>query len=108
MKRQKIRKCPALIHGRRASCHYICWMAPFMVIGEKIGQALHILQLHIEVKNKQCISCRQCNKACPMGLDVEQMVKKQENCVNTECIQCGACVDGCLRKVLGYALKKVK
>ena len=24
---------PALIHGRRAACHYICWMAPFMVIG---------------------------------------------------------------------------
>ena len=38
---------PSLIFGKRATCHYICWMAPFMVIGEKIGQRLHIPQLHI-------------------------------------------------------------
>lgn len=33
---------PALVHGKRAACHYFCWMAPFMVIGSTIGRFLHI------------------------------------------------------------------
>ena len=40
---------PALIHGRRAACHYICWMAPFMVIGSSVGRWLHLPQFHIPV-----------------------------------------------------------
>ena len=39
---------PSMIHGRRAACHYICWMAPFMQIGSAIGRLLHIPQPHIE------------------------------------------------------------
>ena len=45
---------PALIHGRRASCHYICWMAPFMVIGSSVGRLLHFPQLHIEADRDAC------------------------------------------------------
>ncbi len=97
--------CPALIHGRRASCHYICWMAPFMVIGEKIGRTLHIPQLTILAEKEKCVSCRQCTNVCPMGLEVEEMVTKQGSCVSTECIQCGMCVDNCPKKVLRYAMK---
>lgn len=93
---------PAMIHGRRAACHYICWMAPFMVIGSTIGRLLHFPQLHIEADNSKCISCHLCSKACPMGLDVTKMVEDKSNHKCTECIQCGACVDVCPRKVLKY------
>lgn len=93
---------PAIVHGRRAACHYICWMAPFMVIGSKIGQFLHIPQLHVEADKSKCISCKKCNKACPMGLDVEGMVQKQVNGRCLECIQCGACVDACPKGTLSY------
>jgi len=93
---------PALIGGRRASCHYICWMAPFMVIGSSIGRALHLPQLHIEADSSKCVSCGRCNKACPMGLDVAAMVKEGTNGSCTECIQCGACVDECPNKVVKY------
>ncbi|MBO4638024.1 MAG: 4Fe-4S binding protein [Clostridiales bacterium] len=96
---------PPLIHGRRASCHYICWMAPFMVIGSRIGQFLHIPQLHIEAEAPgDCISCGRCNRACPMGLDVKEMVSKGTNGREAECIQCGACIDECPKKVLKYKL----
>jgi polyferredoxin len=96
---------PPLIHGRRATCHYICWMAPFMVIGSTVGRWLHLPQLHIEVETDKCIGCGKCNKSCPMGLDVRQMVSEGVNSKCTECIQCGACIDECPKKVLHYRWK---
>lgn len=97
---------PSICFGRRIACHYYCWMAPFMVIGFKIGETLHIPQLHIKTDKEKCISCKQCNKNCPMSLDVESMVK--EGCIrNSECIQCGACVDSCPKKALRYIMKSM-
>lgn len=96
---------PALIHGRRAACHYICWMAPFMIIGSKIGQFLHIPQLHIEADTSKCISCKKCNSVCPMGLDVAKMIEEGTNSKCSECIQCGACVDNCTKKAIKYSFK---
>lgn len=93
---------PAMIHGKRAACHYICWMAPFMVIGSTIGRILHLPQLHIEANKEDCISCGKCNKACPMGLDVKQMVADGSNHKCSECIQCGACVDVCPKNAVKY------
>jgi len=96
---------PAMIHGRRAACHYICWMAPFMIIGSKVGQFLHIPQLHIEADKSKCISCKKCNSVCPMGLDVAKMVADGNNSKCSECIQCGACVDSCNKKAIKYSFK---
>lgn len=96
---------PALIHGRRASCHYLCWMAPFMVIGNTLGRWLHLPQLHVEADKDACISCGQCNKSCPMGLDVKSMTSEGINEKCTECIQCGACIDACPKDVLKYKLR---
>lgn len=93
---------PALIGGKRGACHYICWMAPFMVIGSSIGRFLHLPQLHIEADKDKCISCNRCSKVCPMGLDVKSMVENGTNSKCTECIQCGECVDECPKKVLKY------
>lgn len=95
---------PALLHGKRAACHYICWMAPFMVIGSSIGRLLHFPQLHIEAEKDKCISCGKCSKTCSMGLNVKEMVEQGKNSKCTECIQCGACVDECPKKVLKYKM----
>jgi len=99
---------PALLHGRRASCHYICWMAPFMIIGKKIGQLLHVPLLHIEARKEKCIGCGKCSQVCPMGLDVVQMVQKEDGFFGAECIVCGACADNCPKKVLYYSMKRRK
>jgi Fe-S-cluster-containing hydrogenase component 2 len=40
------------------------------------------------------MSCRKCNKACPMSLDIANMVNN-ENMENTECILCGECTKTC-------------
>lgn len=95
---------PSLLFGKRFACHYFCWMAPFMIIGSKIGQFLHIPQIHIEADPSSCKSCGKCSKECPMSLDVKGMVSSGK-IQNAECIQCGACIDSCPTKALHYAMK---
>lgn len=96
---------PALTAGKRGFCHYFCWMAPFMVLGAKLGRFLHLPQLHIAAKKDACIACKQCNKACPMSIDVQRPVP-QGHIGDVECIQCGACIDSCPKKVLSYKMKQ--
>lgn len=95
---------PALLFGKRIFCHYFCWMAPFMVIGSRIGKILRIPQLHISAKSEKCTSCGKCSKVCPMSLDVKNIVESGK--INDdECILCGMCADKCPKKVLNYSMK---
>ena len=93
---------PCLIHGKRGMCRYVCWMAPFMIIGGGIGRLLHIPQLHIEAERDRCVSCGRCDKVCPMGLSVSEMVRNGSCGKCSECIRCGACIDECPKKALSY------
>ena len=95
----------ALTFGRRAFCHYACWMSPFMVIGTKIANYLKIPTLHIKADKAKCISCKKCSEKCPMSLDVANMVEN-EKIANSECILCGECVDICHKKAIKYSFKK--
>ena len=93
---------PSILFGKRVFCHYLCWMAPFMILGMKLRRIIHLPGIHIKVDKKgNCISCGKCNHACPMGIDVMKEVK-QEKIINQECIQCGACVDNCPKSVLTF------
>lgn len=92
---------PPILFGKRVCCHYICWMAPFMVIGTKIGKALHIKRLRLVADQTKCINCHLCDKSCPMSLSVSQRVQL-ENMNDSECILCGACVDNCPKKAIKY------
>ena len=83
-----------LIWGNRAFCKYLCWMAPFMIIGNKIRYALKIPGLYLKPKKENCIQCSRCSKVCPMDIDVQAMVQK-ENFNNSECIMCMRCIDVC-------------
>ena len=91
----------ALVGGRRSFCHYVCWMAPFMIIGTKIKQYLKYPSLQLAANKSKCVSCRQCTNKCPMSLEVEQMVKK-ESMKNSECILCGECISVCPKSVIRY------
>lgn len=94
----------SLLTGKRGMCHSICWMAPFMVIGEKISDLLHIPRFRLKADGNVCVSCKQCNKVCPMGLNVLEMVKTGRM-DSTECISCLECVDGCPKKAITCGLK---
>jgi polyferredoxin len=94
----------ALTAGRRAFCHYSCWMAPFMGIGTRIRNTFKWPSLHLKVEKEKCASCKKCTNNCPMSLDVNQMVQKG-SMINTECILCGTCVDNCPNKVISYSFR---
>jgi len=89
--------------GRRAGCHAICWMAPFMILGRKIRNLLKYPSLQLKAEPEKCTDCLSCTRNCPMSLDVNGMVKRGDM-ENTECILCGNCVDSCSKSVIRYSL----
>lgn len=91
----------ALTAGQRGFCHYVCWMAPFMIIGAKLQRAIRLPALHLRVGRDACRDCGRCSRTCPMGLPVnEQLRTGRLN--DPECILCGQCIDGCPTGSLKY------
>lgn len=98
---------PSLVFGRRAGCHYFCWMAPFMVLGEKLGRVVRVPQLHIAADPDRCVACGRCTKACPMSLDVEGLLRAG-GIRDAECIQCAECADACPKGALGLTVGRLR
>ncbi len=92
---------PAIVAGRRAMCHSICWMAPFMILGRKLRNLVRWPALHLKAETEKCTSCGICTKNCPMSLEVQEMVEKSRM-ENSECILCGQCVDTCPQGAIRY------
>jgi len=92
----------ALLFGRRASCHTICWMAPFMLIGRWIRNRVNWPALRLVAEAAKCTNCQICTRDCPMSLDVNAMVNRA-GMEDGECILCGSCVDACPAKAIHYA-----
>jgi len=93
--------------GRRAGCHTICWMAPFMILGRKLRNTLAWPALRLKADPARCTDCLTCTANCPMSLDVNGLVKSG-HMEHTECILCGSCVDGCPSKAIVYSFSKGK
>jgi polyferredoxin len=97
----------SLTAGRRAFCHYGCWMAPFMILGHKLRNWLNTPALRLQIQNDACNHCKQCNRACPMSLDVHAMVQSGQM-AHSECILCASCIDTCPKHVLRYRFDRGK
>jgi polyferredoxin len=97
----------AITVGKRAGCHTICWMAPFMIIGRWIRNHFAWPSLRLVANAPACSDCKTCTKNCPMSLDVNNMVKTQKM-EHTECILCGTCVDNCSRDAIRYSFSSGK
>jgi ferredoxin-type protein NapH len=99
----------SMLVGRRAGCHSICWMAPFMILGRKLRNipAQPWPALRLKANPERCSDCKTCLTNCPMSLDVNAMVHngKMEH---AECILCGSCVDNCARHAVEYSFSAGK
>ena len=97
----------AVLVGRRAGCHAICWMAPFMMIGRWIRNRFAWPSLRLKADPTACADCKKCTGNCPMSLDVNAMVQS-EKMEHAECILCGTCVDNCSKKAICYSFSAGK
>ena len=92
----------AIIFGRRAACHTICWMAPFMILGRKLRNLGRWPALRLVAEPARCSNCQTCTRNCPMSLDVNGMVQ-QADMEHSECILCGNCVDSCTKSAIRFS-----
>ena len=75
-----------LMFLREVFCNKACPYAMLqMVITDSKTQ---LVRYHTE-RDKECIKCNACVKACTMGIDIRQSPHQ------TECTHCGDCVDAC-------------
>ena len=95
---------PNLLIGKRASCHSMCWMSPFLEAGFFVGRFLRLRQLRIVCASEGCIRCKKCNVVCPMSIKVMDDVAGR-SIKTKDCILCGECVDSCPKDVLKFGFR---
>lgn len=93
------------IFGKFASCKYICWQVPFMILGAKIRDHFKFYGLRLKSLPHKCNDCKACTINCPMNLNVMENARINKF-TDSECILCGNCIDHCKQKVLKYSFKK--
>ncbi len=89
-----------LSFGNRAFCHHVCWIAPFMILGQRISKSLKIKTLQVTQNSSACKGCQQCSSRCPMSIDVLKMVDPQIRQDADECILCHECIAACPEQAL--------
>jgi polyferredoxin len=95
----------SLAVGRRASCHAVCWMSPFLVGGSLSGRLLRLPRLKVKSDAARCAGCKSCDSRCPMSIPVSAYAARGE-VSSLDCILCGQCVDGCPNRVLFYSMRR--
>jgi len=93
----------AYLTGRRGTCHVFCPIAGIMVAGRKIRNLFHWPALGLSADSTRCIDCKKCSEECPMGLDVNAMVRKDEM-ENADCILCASCADACPKEAIAFGV----
>jgi len=94
----------AYFTGRRGFCHVLCPFAGLMVAGRKIRNLIGWPALQLGADASRCIDCMKCSKECPMGLDVNGMVRK-DDMENADCILCASCSDACPKGAITFGVK---
>ena len=74
----------------RPFCQYLC------PLGAIYGWFNSFSLVQIQWKEETCTSCKACEKACPVGLSVQEISR------SPECIRCGRCVESCPNQCLRF------
>lgn len=82
--------------GGRFYCYYCAPGFLLGLLGRAAGQ-------RIETHHAECTSCKLCNEACKMSIDVMAAAEAGEPTRSVYCVGCGQCVDACPQRSLRYS-----
>ncbi|TGC09195.1 4Fe-4S binding protein [Methanolobus halotolerans] len=82
----------ALVAGITVSPRTWCTFCPMGTVQNLIGGSKY--QLHMD--DSKCVSCKKCDRSCPMQLDVHTNEHKPD------CIKCGRCITTCPTNALAF------
>ncbi len=74
---------------KRAFCKILCPVSLIMKVPAKIAL------IRMAPTGNPCIACGNCNRNCPMDIDVMSRIKNGQKIGSTECILCGLCSSHC-------------
>lgn len=74
-----------VLNDKRAFCKYLCPVSLVMIPSTKISL------INIKPTGNECIECGNCNKICPMDIDVMSYISNNKKVNHAECILCSDC-----------------
>ncbi len=87
-----------MLKDNRAFCKYICPITVFL------KPMSYFSLIRVTVNKDKCISCKKCEKICPMSVEADSNSLRRKN--GTECILCMKCVDECPKGALDLGILK--
>lgn len=78
-----------LYRDRRAFCKIACPVSLVMKLPSRRAR------LRRRPTGEACVECGECNRACPMDVDVMSSIARGQTVRDTECILCYGCVSAC-------------
>lgn len=77
----------------RPFCRTVCPLGAFYALFNPVSM------VKLEINSRQCISCGQCKKACPLDIDVQSRLN------DPECIRCLKCKNSCPTGALSFTAR---
>ena len=80
---------------KRWACKNLCAMGSLSALGSTWSRLIPVID------TKSCTLCKRCEEVCLVNLPLLDYVESNQGLItNSECIQCGRCVDACKRDAL--------
>jgi len=82
---------------KRWACKNLCAMGSLSAMGSTWSRLIPVID------TRTCNLCKKCEQVCLVNIPLTEYVERKHGLVtNSECIQCGRCVDACKKDALKF------